>query len=172
VDNKPVKESKKVVDFLDCQRVNRHHPAQLASQVTILSLGEDTLERLPVRQSSRFGPSGGLREFLLQRRQWKAGFNSANGIDIAGHCGCPSSREMHPAVERGCPFFAAGTRFDAHRVRDFPNRIAKAYLLIFDKAGEANAMRLALDFAYWCILFLGVHGSLVSTVYPLASMTW
>jgi hypothetical protein len=85
---------------------------------------------------------------------------------------CPLSREMHPAVERGCPFFAAGTRFDAHRVRDFPDRIAKTYLLIFDKPGEANAMRLALDFAYWCILFLGVHGSLVSTVYPFASMTW
>jgi hypothetical protein len=82
------------------------------------------------------------------------------------------SREMHPAVERGCPLFAAGTGFDSHRVRDFLNHIAQTYLLIFDEPGEANAMRLVLDFAYRYFLFLGVHGSLDSTVYPLPSMTW
>ena len=67
---------------------------------------------------------------------------------------------MHPAVERGRPFFTASTRFDSHRVRDFLNHIAETYLVIFDETGEANAMRLAFCATYLFFLFFGVHGLL------------
>ena len=69
---------------------------------------------------------------------------------------------MHPSVERGCPFFAAGARLYTHRVRDFLNYIAETYLLIFDETGEANAMRLAFCATYLFFLFFGVHGLLNS----------
>jgi hypothetical protein len=65
---------------------------------------------------------------------------------------------MHPSVERGCPFFAAGARLYTHRVRDFLNRIAKPNFFLNYEAGEAYAMGLALNFTHRFFLFLGVHG--------------
>jgi hypothetical protein len=84
------------------------------------------------------------------------------------------SRETHPSVERGCPFFATSARLDSDRVRDPFDDIAEAYLLFFDETGKAYAMRLVFTFTCWFFLFLGVHGSFypLSTVYPLLSMTW
>jgi hypothetical protein len=81
---------------------NCHYPAQLASKVAILSLGEDILQRLSVRQPNRFGSSGSMDKFLLCRRPWEAGFNPANAIDIAwgGGCFAVSGRRQSNLVVR------------------------------------------------------------------------
>ena len=69
---------------------------------------------------------------------------------------------MHPSVERGCPFFAAGAGLNPHGVRDFLNRIAETYFFIFDETGKAHAMRLAFNSTHRFFLFLGVRGFLNS----------
>jgi hypothetical protein len=57
---------------------------------------------------------------------WSMGLSLVRGsVDLVLRL----SSEHHPAVQRGCAFLAAGTRFDPHSVRDSFNDIAETYLL-------------------------------------------
>ena len=55
-------------------------------------------------------------------------------------------REMHPSVERSCPFFAASARLDPHGVSHLLDDIAQTYFLLNEEPWKAYAMRLVLGF--------------------------
>jgi hypothetical protein len=56
------------------------------------------------------------------------------------------SREMHPSVERGCPFFAASARLDSRGVSYFLDDIAQTYFLLDEEPWKTYAIRPVLRF--------------------------
>jgi hypothetical protein len=68
---------------------------------------------------------------------------------------------MHPAVKRGRPFFATGTWFDSHRVRNSFDDIAQTYLFLFDETRETNTMNLVRSCAWWFFLLFATHSFVI-----------
>ena len=97
-------------------------------------------------EATGIGASFPLADTVVRRS-----LDSGSSIRLAflevGCFSCLLARETHPAVECGRPFFAAGTRFDPHRVRYPFDDITEAHLLFFDETGKANAMGLVFTFS-------------------------
>jgi hypothetical protein len=53
---------------------------------------------------------------------------------------------MHPSVERGCPFFAAGAGLNPNGVSRALDNVAQTYFLLDEEAWKTHAMRLVLGF--------------------------
>jgi hypothetical protein len=71
------------------------------------------------------------------------------------------SREMHPSVERRCPFFAASARLNPHGVSRFLDDVAQTYFLLDEETRKTHAMRLVLGFLSLILSFFIVHDTFV-----------
>jgi len=64
-------------------------------------------------------------------------------VDTSFHSGCCSSaysREMHPSVERGCPFFAASAGLNPYDVSHSFDDVAQTGFLLDEAAAGVSVL--------------------------------